>query len=91
MKREGKSPVVRSASPQEYENFLREKLLEEVNEFLESGAQEELADIMEVVFALGEMKGVDERALRNIREEKRRERGGFSKRILLEKFEEEHS
>lgn len=46
---------------------------------------------MEVVFALGEMKGVDERALRNIREENRRERGGFSKRILLEKFEEEHS
>lgn len=44
---------------------------------------EELADILEVVYALCEMQGHSAEALVRAYEKKHRERGGFSKRIFL--------
>lgn len=49
----GKKAVTRIAGDGEYRQYLREKLQEEVGEFMENGNPEELADILEVVFALG--------------------------------------
>lgn len=72
------------ASQPEYELRLRQKLQEEVAEFLESGAPEELADIMEVVYALGELAGLNKGGLEAIRKAKADERGRFEKRIVLE-------
>ena len=55
----GAEPLVRVADEAEYVQLLRRKLLEEVGEFLDSGATEELADILEVVLALASQHGVD--------------------------------
>ena len=56
---------------------LRAKLLEEVDEFLESGEVEELADIIEVCHALAAQAGARVDVLEGVRLAKRAERGGF--------------
>ena len=52
MTEKGKSFSIHIASRKEYEQKLKEKLLEEVNEFLEDPCLEELADVAEVFGAL---------------------------------------
>ncbi len=44
---------------------------------------EELADVLEVVYALASAEGVSQFQLEEMREQKRRGRGGFDRRILL--------
>lgn len=71
----------REASPEEYKEELIKKLGEETQEFLEAGDICELADVVEVVEALKllpEYVGVEA-----IRQEKRKERGGFDGKIIL--------
>ncbi len=80
----GGKVIAHFASQNEYELRLRAKLQEEVAEFLESGAPEELADIMEVVYALGDVAGLDSAGLESVRAAKAAERGGFKKKIILE-------
>ncbi len=80
----GEVPITRIASDEEYLERLREKLQEEVAEFLESGDVEELADILEVVHALGNVHDVDKVKLEEIRSRKAEERGGFTSRIILD-------
>ncbi|MFF9479560.1 nucleoside triphosphate pyrophosphohydrolase [Streptomyces sp. NPDC014733] len=82
---EGAEPLVRTAGPEEYRSRLREKLGEEVAEFLaadEADAVEELADVLEVVRALAADLGVAPGQLEKIREAKARERGGFTERVV---------
>ncbi|MEU9706781.1 nucleoside triphosphate pyrophosphohydrolase [Streptomyces sp. NPDC047981] len=81
----GAEPVTYVAGPEEYRNRLRDKLGEEVAEFLEAddaSAPEELADVLEVVHALAADLGVDAGQLEKIREVKASERGGFADRIV---------
>ena len=85
----GKHCETRILADEEYLQFLREKLLEEVAEYRESGSHEELADILEVVYALAAATGCDENTLNAIRTEKAQKRGGFTKKILLETVKEE--
>jgi predicted house-cleaning noncanonical NTP pyrophosphatase (MazG superfamily) len=80
----GTEPKVRLATQAEYEAKLKEKLKEEVAEYLEAGSPEELADIMEVVHALGALTGHEPAHLENIRAKKAAERGAFKERIILE-------
>jgi predicted house-cleaning noncanonical NTP pyrophosphatase (MazG superfamily) len=61
---------------------LRRKLREETEEFLGPGSLEELADVLEVVYALAQTQGLSREELETIRLNKRQERGGFEKRIL---------
>ncbi|MGL5821051.1 MAG: phosphoribosyl-ATP pyrophosphohydrolase [Sarcina sp.] len=63
--------------------LLEDKLREETNEFLEDKNLEELADVMEVLFALAENLGYTEEDLIQKREEKKLERGGFKEGIVL--------
>jgi predicted house-cleaning noncanonical NTP pyrophosphatase (MazG superfamily) len=63
---------------------LEEKLAEETGEFLKEKNAEELADILEVVYALGETLGVSKEESEAVREKKAEERGGFAKRIIRE-------
>ncbi|MDD2211722.1 MAG: nucleoside triphosphate pyrophosphohydrolase [Clostridia bacterium] len=83
IKEAGKNAAIRIADKAEYKHLLRQKLLEEVNEFLESGSSEELADILEVVAALGVTCGLSFADLVEMAEEKKKDRGGFDKRIVL--------
>ena len=72
------------ASVEEYREALRAKLVEEVDEFLESGEMEELADVLEVIHALTALHGTPREQLQLIQTKKRDERGGFEKRIILD-------
>jgi len=68
---------------QEYLTRLRDKLLEEVNEFLEDETVEELADVLEVVYSLAKTKNINKDDLEKIRKEKSEKRGGFDEKIIL--------
>ena len=67
--------------------YLDRKLDEEVSEFRSDRNLEELADIMEVLFALAANLGHTEEELISLRDRKRDDRGGFYKGIVLEDTE----
>ena len=83
----GERPVVHEADDTEYERRLLEKIREETEEFRESGDVDELADLLEVVFAIGKHHGHTERDLQARRDRKARRRGRFEDRIVLEAVE----
>ncbi|MDP3966521.1 MAG: nucleoside triphosphate pyrophosphohydrolase [archaeon] len=76
------------ASKTEYEKKLKEKLIEEVNEFLKDGALDELADIQEVVNAICNFYGFYQEDLEKLRRDKFESRGGLEKRIILDEVKE---
>ncbi|GAB2596009.1 nucleoside triphosphate pyrophosphohydrolase [Kribbella endophytica] len=82
----GEVPIVYRAEPDEYRQRLRDKLVEEVDEFLaEDGrdaALEELADVLEVVHALAVELGSSAEELERIRAAKALERGAFAERVI---------
>lgn len=75
---------IHESDAREYSLKLREKLQEEVNEFLQDNNIEELADIMEVVLALGKDLGVSSEEIEKVRVKKIEDRGGFEKKLILE-------
>ncbi|MFE5771380.1 nucleoside triphosphate pyrophosphohydrolase [Streptomyces sp. NPDC056485] len=82
---DGAEPEVYVAEPAEYRERLRAKLAEEVAEYMdadETDAPEELADVLEVAFALAADLGVNADQLEKIRASKAEQRGGFSERIV---------
>ena len=81
----GAKPVTRILSNEEYLKELEKKLLEEVNEFLESKEVEELADIEEVIIAILEAKNISRENLEEIRQTKVKKRGAFKRKLFLEK------
>ena len=86
IKKDGKSAKVHIADDVEYDKRLKEKLLEEANEFAESGNPEELADVLEVVYAIAINKGIHKVQLESIVQKKRNEKGSFEKRIVLDEI-----
>lgn len=79
----GQTPVVRTLNDEEYIENLHLKLNEEVAEFHTDQNGEELADIMEVLFALAETMNLSREDLLALCDKKRAERGGFGKRQFL--------
>ena len=69
--------------------YLERKLVEEVTEYLESNSPEELADILEVVFALAEIKEISEKQLMKIRKSKRKKNGAFKNGVILKQVASE--
>lgn len=67
---------------------LRDKCGEELNEYLtaktDDEAVKELADMIEVIYALAEINGTNREKLEYIRIQKAEKRGGFEKRLFLE-------
>ncbi len=84
----GAVPVTHIASDDEYHQKLKAKLQEEVTEFLKDSNEEELADILEVIYALCDLYNIDKNELENTRKNKADQRGGFKKRIILDRTEE---
>ncbi len=72
------------ANDSEYHRELIKKLQEEVDEFKESEEVEELADILEVVYAIANFKEVSAEELNKIREKKAEQKGRFEKKIIYE-------
>ncbi len=84
----GATLVSHVADAEEYRLKLREKLQEEVAEFLADSSAEEIADIQEVLFALADDLGISHDELERIRLKKAEERGAFKERIILEETRE---
>jgi len=84
IKEKRKLPITHIADDEEYWRKLKEKLKEEVDEFLNEENEEELADILEVIDAICKFKNIDKKKLEFLKEKKRGERGGFENRIILD-------
>ena len=80
---DGKKCDVEIALKEEHYELLKKKLIEETDEFLEDENLEELADVMEVIISLAESLGYKEKDLLDKREEKKEEKGGFKKGVVL--------
>ena len=85
IEKEGKESVCSILSDEEYLEFLDRKLSEELEEYLEDKSMEELADLLEVMMAVAKARGSSIEEIERIRQQKADKRGGFEKRILLEK------
>ena len=83
IKNNGETPIIRILDEEEYKTCLKKKLYEEVSEFHESSEVEELADILEVIFALSKVQGVSKDELMKIYQKKHDKRGGFENKIFL--------
>jgi len=84
IKQKGEMLVSHTASDNEYWPKLKEKLNEEVNEFIENSNEEELADILEVIYAICDFKKIDRSKLELIRKKKADEKGAFKDKIILD-------
>ncbi|WP_100398862.1 nucleoside triphosphate pyrophosphohydrolase [Bacillus sp. FJAT-44742] len=89
----GKSFEIRNLSKQEYMQEARKKLQEELNEYLETSndeeAVDELADILELLYALSKQHGSSPEKLEEARAIKAKSRGGFEEKIFLVSVEDE--
>ena len=80
---QGETPHTRILEQEEYLRHLEAKLDEETGEYHRDKNAEELADILEVVFALAEAIGCTKEELLEIYRKKHDARGGFHSRVLL--------
>lgn len=83
IKSKGETPIVRIMDDEEYTSVLEAKLSEECSEYLESREIDELADILEVIYAMVNARGCTIDELMRIYERKHSERGGFEQKIFL--------
>lgn len=82
-----KKPVCHILSDSEYITELEKKLNEEVAEYQQDKNLEEMADVLEVLYAICEARGYSIKQLEEKRKEKADERGGFKDKIYLEYVE----
>lgn len=83
IEKSGKTCLTATLSDDAYLHMLDLKLDEELAEYQESKAIEELADLIEVIAAVAKARGCSWEQLMRIRDQKRGKRGGFEKKILL--------
>jgi len=84
IKSKGGTPITHIADDAEYWQKLKEKLQEEVNEFIEAESIEEVADVLEVIDAILDYKKFDRDELQKVRNKKAEERGKFKDKIILD-------
>jgi len=85
IRKKGGNPITHIADDAEYWQKLKEKLIEEMEEFKEDENIEEFADLLEVIDAIADYKKFDRNEVKNVREKKATERGRFKNRIILDK------
>ena len=88
MQNDGKECKTKILGDTEYLEALNTKLQEELKEYLESGAVEELADLEEVLRAILDAKKVSLADFEDIRQSKVNKRGAFKNKIFLESVDE---
>jgi|SRR3989344_7658050 len=84
IREKGGVPITHIAGDTEYWEKLKEKLLEEIEEFKKDENAEEFADILEVLDAIADYRGFDKNEVERMKKEKAEERGKFKERIILE-------
>jgi len=86
IKQAGKQCEIATLGDRDYQEALREKLIEEATEVANASPEEliqELADLYEVIDALLIATGIDEETIRAQQKQKQEERGGFQRKIKL--------
>ena len=79
---DGKKPITTILDNDEYLCELDKKLNEEISEYQADKSIEELADVLEVMFAICCARGHSVEELMEVRNIKREKRGGFEKKIF---------
>lgn len=85
----GKTCVTEILSEEAYIKMLDAKLDEELAEYHKDQNIEELADLMEVIYACAAARGYSVDDLEKVRKDKVNKRGGFKEKILLKEVIEE--
>ena len=81
--KDGYSCNVKTLSDEEFLVEIEKKLSEEVVEYQNDKNPEELADIIEVIYRIAEMRGVSKEELEKIRIKKVEKRGSFKNNLFL--------
>ena len=89
IEKSGKQCEVEILSEEKYLEMIDKKLDEELAEYHKDQNIEELADLLEGIYAATKARGYSIEELKNVRVEKAKKRGGFDKKILLKKVIEE--
>lgn len=82
IRQSGSTPIIETAAPEDYPQYVRMKLQEELQEYLQSGEVVELADLIEVCFAAAALKGISPTELVAIVRDKHGARGGFDQHLV---------
>ena len=85
----GKTCVTEILSDEEYLRMVDAKLDEELAEYHKDQNIEELADLMEVIYAAAVARGYTIEQLEEARAKKAEKRGAFQKKILLVEVQED--
>lgn len=81
---DGRTPIVRTLSDEEYLSELDRKLNEEVAEYQADKSLEEIADVLEVLLAICEARGHSVDEIIEVRDKKREKRGEFRDKVYWE-------
>ena len=80
---QGKACQAEQVSDAAFLTYMEAKLSEELAEYQESPCVEELADLLEVIYRVAELRGVSREELEEVRRKKREDRGGFAENWVL--------
>lgn len=83
IKTSGNTCNIKQLDNESYLIELEKKLIEEIAEYQESKNVEELADILEVIYRISELKGITSDELDSIKNEKAKKRGKFDNNLFL--------
>jgi len=83
IERSGKKSLVHKLTDKEFLPELEKKLDEEVKEYFKSRSIEELADLIEIIYRIIELRNHSQDELENIRKKKLQKNGGFNQNLFL--------
>ena len=86
---QGKECLTKQVSDAVFLTYMEAKLSEELEEYQEAPSAEELADLLEVIYRVAELRGTSREELEEVRRKKCQERGGFAENLVLIAAEEE--
>jgi predicted house-cleaning noncanonical NTP pyrophosphatase (MazG superfamily) len=93
IRKNGEWPVTRVLSPEEFRLALRQKLVEEATEVVAAESRDEvraeLADLLEIIESICQEEKISQNGLLEERMIKNNLKGGFKKRIFLERVEDQ--
>ena len=84
----GKKCIVEVMDNDTYIEYLDQKLNEELAEYQQDKSIEELADLLEIIYAVVAARGYSVEELERLRLEKAEKRGAFEKKLLLKSVSE---
>ena len=83
IQKDGHTCNIQTLSDEKFLVEIEKKLSVEVAEYQNDKNPEELADILEVIYAIAQLKGISKEELEKIRIKKLQDRGGFEKNLFL--------